>query len=178
MKVLFLPNFVGFDVRNQRNINAIFCGNYAARSVISANFKSHFPRNFHSFFIEMMLFARRKVIGFVSWVSAFCRTISHVCFLAAKKQMIRTNTSWVVALVANKKSVWNWSMGQFPRNSVRKTATSSSFFSNHSIAGFVSISCPDPATVRFFDFAPKSVCKWCEFAHREILPRRIFTSKF
>lgn len=122
---------------------------------------SPFPRNigvlniFHLFLGKLMPSALFSARGLAS---ALFHHVRSVVFVVPKKQVVRSNTCGIVAMVANKQSFWNGSKKQEPHSpcSANHMAFIPTAVSNN-VSVSISLGCnPVPTPITHHDLAPKS----------------------
>jgi hypothetical protein len=115
------------------------------------------------YFSDLILGELASVISFAnkSWgrrISLFFKHVFHVVLMGSQKKMIRANTLSVIAAVANKKSVRNFSVMNFPRNSMGSFHALAADPKMHfSVAAFIGVSVPLPAFKTKVNLSPKSL---------------------
>ncbi len=101
-------------------------------------------------FARMVLFSSSRIFE-----SPFFSCVLHVVRICSQKQMTRIATRGIVAVVAYKETVLDWSMSKLPRGSVRRV----DFFSNseNPVTFITTVSHPRPAfiVVPLFHSPPK-----------------------
>lgn len=75
--------------------------------------------------------------------------IRDVRSLIAYEKVVRINARTIIAFMKNVSASWYWTILQLPRKSMSKTIT------YHSVTGNCSTTDPNPASISFFNFAPK-----------------------
>lgn len=108
---------------------------------IHSSFFANLDNNLIREFGKMLLISSRLI------ASVFLFSVFSVIRICTEKKMIWTNTRTVVASVTNKYPIGDFTVRQFPRNSMRHEGSQpifSSTESNHSVAMFSSPSRPFP----------------------------------
>lgn len=107
------------------NMNPFTTMNNAANTSESNEVK-HFVnlRCGHAFAVKISYFKNLNftefcaVRSFPKCISLFLCTIGHIILLSSKEQMVRINANRIVAFVASKKSIWDFSIFKSVRKSV------------------------------------------------------------
>jgi hypothetical protein len=93
--------------------------------------------------------------------SPLCVSIPNVVQLSAEEKMIGADTRRIVTSMQNKQSIWNRSVGQFPRQSGGHSNTSTSRCAARRAKSPVPISCvsgsPNPAPLPSHDLRPETL---------------------
>lgn len=84
---------------------------------------------------------------------ALSNHISKIFFLRSNKKVAGPNTDFIVALMTNAFSFWDWAKSQLIRKSVSKVRFSKK--TNDAISGSISAASPFPASTSFFNGRPK-----------------------
>jgi hypothetical protein len=92
--------------------------------------------------------------GFQIASATFLRHVRHIINMFSQKEMGRIHAWWVVAMMANKLSVRNWSVRDVPRESV--SVDSIWMNPKTSVSGFKAIFFPYPAICGLINGIPKS----------------------
>ena len=92
------------------------------------------------------------------FIPSFVVHIPDVVCLSAEKEVLRTDTGGIVALVQNKHAFWDRSIMNLPRDSM--CALFMLVKTYQAIIKMPFWSCPCPAILRFFDISPKVPLKW------------------
>ncbi len=124
--------------------------------------RSHFADLIPSQFAPRMILAAKTL--------ALFNSIGSVVKRCANKKMLRVYALSIVALMANKKSFWNWSVFHFPRKAMRPKLGPAMAYGEYSISIGVNCCRPLPALARLIDFIPKSYAWIGGFScHKEII---------
>lgn len=106
------------------------------------------------------------VVVFAVLYSCLHSGIKHVVIVSAEKEVVRSDTFPVIAMVTNKKSGWNGTDVEKPRNTMSQEGDSGSIGKpDLAIPTSIGGSCPHPAAITFMDLVPKSLSKFCLFNH-------------
>jgi hypothetical protein len=102
-----------------------------------------------------------------SWVfgvkrrAAFHRHVFSVVGLSSEKQMVGSDTGWIVTVMQNLQPFFDWAIGEFIRNPMRSVFLRA--YPEHAVAESpvksgvkLTFALPQPAGFRLFDFGPKA----------------------
>lgn len=154
----FSPNFVAFDKADKRRVYPELFSNYFLHSGFFSNLKGYFSRNFLTHIEIVMCFTFGKIFIRISRVSSFVSRIGHVIFLVTYEKVIRADTSWIVAFMQNEQAFRDWTEMNKPRKTMCQYAFPFPFYFcvESPVTAGIFISCPLPASIRFYNFFPKS----------------------
>ncbi len=126
---------------------------------------------------SLRMFTRRVPVATRRVASSTRIHIAHVVGLVADIQVVRSNTSWVVAMVQHVMAIRNRASSENKRHAVSKNWMVSRQ-TKPTVSTGVFISSPDPAVVCFVDLFPKSFTdrfwNWCHNA--SVSHQRVYTS--
>ncbi len=116
--------------------------------------------------IKTSNFFNKFIRQFVRWAefsvafraTSFINHITHIILMGPYEKMVWSYTRWVIALMTNKHSFWDWPIVHFPRNSMGRTDAISNLYS--SIPSSYFSSRPNPASRSFIDIFPKTNSNW------------------
>ena len=93
-------------------------------------------------------------VFFTLCIATFINHISNIVLISTKKQMIEIYTGWIVALMTNKKAVWNWPSFKEP-NCTRNWYHVLFFIGPNITIAMTTMAMPDPTSCfsnRYFAF--------------------------
>jgi hypothetical protein len=93
-------------------------------------------------------------VAIAAWAAAFCPFVAHVVSARSQKQVIRVYARRIVALVANVHALWNWSVRNRVRESMRRY--SRALIPKFPVTTIAARSIPKPARVGLFHPRPES----------------------
>ena len=97
----------------------------------------------HDLVVESM--GRLKFLSLLKFIPSFREAVLHIVNPSPEKKMGRITALWVVAVVEHPKTVWNWTVGIFKRNTMSACPLHS--LSNLSVSLVANASSPRPALV-------------------------------
>lgn len=92
--------------------------------------------------------------------ASFTRTVLHIVRLRSQKQMIRIHTVYHVTFVEYPKSIWNWAIVQFIRETMRSIKLFSCIERSVTFASFTSSPQPTVARGALVYLLPKTLNRW------------------
>lgn len=91
-------------------------------------------------------------------LASFLKLVVVVVALRAKKEVLRIHARWVIALVKNMKSFWNWAVVDLPGNSMGVIKSSHPFHTLFQTSvTTMKLSDPQPAVSSCFHFVPEPI---------------------
>ncbi len=130
---------------------------------------SHFPARIFSSNLNSLFFGKfpQLFMCFLSklWVQffpmpTFIRHILVIIRNRTNEQMVRINTSWIITMMKNAKTLWNKTIRQYVRNSMRSTVFA--FIPRNTISPNTFRSNPFPTIIWriLINFSPKALFNW------------------
>lgn len=90
-------------------------------------------------------------------------SIPIVVALSAQEKMVGVNAWRIIAFMKNAQSVWDRSIVDFPRNSVRSNRTLINTAPDMAVTKVRFTPAPNPTAISFFDLRPKPFLYWNRF---------------